>query len=165
MKKLLLLSLLVSACGSIPSPGDVAFYESKVDNKKTLDMLPGWIYATEMKLSLLKTNDMPKESVILYVETKLQTIAEKDSLIINIDGNKQTFSSRDKLSEPIGDGYFRKSFVMKTDYVKKMVAGKSVWIRVLGNGSTYMEGEFSKEVPTTAVVGFKSFISQLDKVN
>lgn len=151
--------MLMVACASMP--GAVKLYESKTDDIKHLEMEPGWV--GPIKVGLHKTNK--SDVVYLDVYVRGATVATKDGLTINIDGQKQTFSSVDDLSDLDQNSFFHKRFVVKPDLVKRMVDGKSVWIKANHNGQTYEEGDFSKGGPTTARDGFIKFLSELDKVN
>jgi hypothetical protein len=141
-------------------PGGLSTTESKVEGTTEISVIPGWIPGSDMKLGVYRNNKMNKDEAVLVVQTKLMTVQSKDGLSISIDGVKSNFSSEDQLSD-LSEGYFSKRFTVKIDYIRRMVSGKSVWVRVNGNGSTYAEGEFSREGYTTAKPGFKKFLEKI----
>lgn len=157
---LLLITSFLTACASMP--GEVTTLESKVEGTTETSVNPGWLPDSLIKLGAVKDSKMKANEALLIVDTKVDTIQTKDGLVINIDGQKTTFSSIDRLSD-FKDGFFRKRFLVTTDYLKKMVDGKSVWVRINGNGQNAVEGEFSKDGMTTARPGFKKFLTAIGK--
>lgn len=159
MKWIVLFSLMLTACASMP--GGVKQYESKTDGAKHLYMEPGWV-GSDMKVGLHYTSAMPNE-IQMEVAVRLKAVNPQNGLTINIDGQKSTFSSIDTISDVDQYHFFHKRFIVSREYLGKMLAGKSVWMRVNHVGQTYSEGEFSKSGMSTANDGFKKFLIELDK--
>lgn len=160
MKWLILALLTLTGCATMP--GGVTQYESKAEGIKHLYMEPGWVGAG-IKLGLHRTTEMPKDEVYFVVLTKLKAAQVKDGLIVNIDGEKTTFSAVDQISDIAEHGFLEKRFKVSSEFIKKMVAGKSVWVRVNHIGNSYYEGEFSKSGYTTAKDGFVKYLTELEK--
>lgn len=154
---------LLTSC--ITLPAQITTYESKTDNEKHVQMEPAFLVGSwTIKLALHKVSSMPEDSVTLTVLLNTHAPATKDGLVINIDGKKSTFSSIDDISDIDQHGFFRKRYLMKMSYIREMVAGKSVWMKISTVGQTYAEGEFSKDQASTAKRGFINFLAQIDGV-
>jgi hypothetical protein len=158
--KLVLLALTLVGCANMP--GAVKQYESKTDGAKHIYMEPGWV-GSKMKVGLHRTSDMPKGEVNMIVAVYLNAPDPKNGLTINIDGEKTTFSAIDQLSDVDENHFFHKRYTVKEDFLRKMVAGKSVWMRVNHIGQTYSEGEFSRTGISTGKDGFVKFLNEVSK--
>lgn len=159
---IILATMFTSGCLMAGMPGDLTVAESKVEGTKELSVSPGWLPGSWIKMGVYRNTKMLPDEAILVLEVQSMTIMSKDGLTINIDGEKTNFSSIDALSD-MHQGFFSKRFPVKLDYLKKIVAGKSVWVRINGNGSQYSEGEFSKDGLTTARPGFKKFLEKYNE--
>lgn len=151
--------------GCMTMPADVKTYESKTDNTKHIQMEPGWLSGSmTTRLGLHRTSVMPPDDVIIVVAVKEAAAATKDGLTINVDGEKSTYSAIDDLSDIDEHGFFHKRFPVKLDLVKKMVAGKAVWVKIWHVGQTYSEGEFSKDDSMSAKRGFIKFLAAMEGI-
>jgi hypothetical protein len=158
--KILLLIFGLALTGCISMPGDLTTTESKVEGSTEVAVIPGWLPNSLIKLGVYHDSKMKPDQAVLEVQTSIDTIQSKEGLVINIDGEKTTLSSFDTLSD-LNQGFFTKRFLVKLDLMKKMVDGKSVWVRVNGNGQNAIEGEFSRDGTTTARPGFRKFLAAL----
>ncbi len=161
MKWIVLLTFFVTGCASMGGPGSIKTYDSKADGIKHYSVEPGWV--GPFKVGLHKTSDMPTEDVYLDVATRSNAPDPTNGLTINIDGDKKTFSSVDMISDIDQYSFFHKRYKIDMATLRRMVSGKSVWIKVSHVGQTYSEGEFSKTGFTTAKDGFMKFLAELDK--
>lgn len=163
-----LLPFVFAGCMTIP--GQVEIQESKAEGTRQMVMQPGTL-SGEMKLALrkpLKTNDdkLTLEAIVM----RAASIDSKDSLVINIDGNVTRLSSPDMLTRrEVYPGSYpvrpwtesSKTYEVDLDLVKKMIAGKQVFVRI-NTGSDYSEAQFEGGL-TTARDGFEDFVKKLEK--
>lgn len=148
--------------GCVPSgttlPGEIKFYKSKTDNIAHVEAEPGWV-DLKFRMGLHWTSSLSGNTVILTLLTK-NTV---DSLTINIDGIVYNISPIDKLSDVNQYNEFAKRFLVKTKMIRDMVVAKEVWVKVSFIGQSYVEGDFTKDVPYNAKSGFVKFIKKIDE--
>lgn len=168
---LFIISLTLSGCATpasmgVAMPGEIKIYESKTDGTKHLEMEPGVIgddYGA-IKLGLHKSSDTPKDEAILIVATYMSAVDHKKGITINIDGERTSFTAIDALSNRGPYNYLYKRFPVKLSYIKKMIEGNQVWVKVSLISKTYTEGEFSKPGKMTAKPGFSKFLAEADRL-
>ena len=179
MKNLLLLSIILLSswgCMNAPGmPGYIYISESKFDNTKQIEIEPAWLWNSEIKLSLMKNSKMEEDEIILTAIVKGAHLISKDkSIHFNIDGEKISFKSIDNFTDiETSPGLYNsvasipasnwssKRYLVTKDFITKIVDANKVWVRI-DLDKTYIEGEFSKDAPTTAKKPFKSFMDSIN---
>lgn len=159
MKKLLIIPLLVLGCAM--APGHVKFEESKVDGKKYLQMSRAW--AGEMMMSLYKTSTMEQGKLLLGIQMPFICASDlPQEVIFRIDNTLDTLRDDDKMSEcevdsEQGRNYTERMFYVERTFVEKLINSKETYFKW-----GFKETKLSRG-PTTAVNGFKSFLSMMDQ--
>lgn len=167
MKHLLLMFALLALSSCATMPGGVRVSESKVDGAQEVSLEPGWLYNSQIKVGLHHSSKMKPNEVLMEIQlSSAEGIESKDSLVVNIDGEIRKFSAADSKTnfQTYADNVWSsRQYLVDVDYVKKMLAGKSVWMKVNTRGPVYLEGEFSKGGFTTAKDGFPKFLAEVEK--
>ncbi len=165
MKRLIvLLSFVIVGCvSSMPGfPGYISESVSNYDGTRQLNMEPGWLQNSSIKLSLTKNSKWPKNQYLLTVHLSGGVnIETKNSLHFNVDGSEYHFTSDDsmtKFESPHGSLWSYKSYFVKRDFLEKIVAGNNVGVKVdTFNG--YLTGKFT-EIATGAKPAFREFLKR-----
>ena len=152
--------ILITACGTMP--GGVSKDVSNTDGTSTVSVEPGFLSDGLIKVGVFRSSKMDPNQAVLKVMLKGMAIGLNKSLKINIDGQTREFESLDIIAplDATTHQFFVKRYAVDMDYVRKMVEGKSVWIKVTTIDGKYMEGEFSKDNPSAARPGFRDFLAQ-----
>ena len=160
----------MSGLAGVEWPGNIKENVSKFDNSTELTMEPAWVRdeskgimdtTNAFKLGLFKSSKMQSDDVIMTVIIDgAHAFSQNTSLQINIDGEITSLVSIDTLTEFEHIGYINiessKRYLVKKDLIKKMIDGKSVWIKI-SLLKTYLEGNFSTDNMTSARPAFKKF--------
>lgn len=158
-------ALTLSSCATMP--GGVRVEESKVDGTREISLEPGWLYNSQIKVGLHQNTKMKPDEVLMEIQlSSAEGIEQKDSLVINIDGDIKKFSAADSkthFTTYADNVWSSRRYMVDVAFVKKMLEGKSVWMKVNTRGPVYIEGEFSKGGFTTAKDGFPKFLAELEK--
>lgn len=159
MKKILIIPLLLSACAM--APGHVQFEESKVDGKKYLQMSRAW--AGEMMMSLYKTSTMEPGKLLLGIQMPFICASDlPQEVIFRIDNSLDTLRDEEKMSKcevdaDQGRNYSERMIYVERVFVEKLINSKETYFKWGPKETKLSRG------PTTAVNGFKSFLSMMDQ--
>lgn len=178
MKKILMLVVcfgFVSGCAALP--GSIRESVSGFDKTNEIVLEPAWLYKgtpglkTNIKIGIYKTSKMYSDKAILVVVVMgINNLSNKETLQFNIDGEILSFEPIDSLTnietEPgvydsvvsvqASDWSSRRYEVTK-DFVKKLIEGKDVWVKVNLLSREYIEGKFSQDGIMLARPAFRKF--------
>ena len=174
MLPIFILALLAGA-GCETLPGHVGVTTAKLDGERQVHVDPGWLHAGGLKISTIKlggfwSDRRPDEFVLEAVVLGVDNI---EGLKIGIDGRVSEFKQAggftayeykpgyyEQFGSYAGHSESARRFVVPLDFVRAMVAGKKVIVRVsLSRG--YLEGEFAFDQITFARPGFRKALAKL----
>lgn len=177
MKKLVFLFvLLFSGCAAM-TPGGISVKKSDFDGSTEVVMTPAYVCkegtfgSCMIKLGLHRTSRMPADDVVMTVMIgSLEHFSADDGVQFNIDGEIVTLSSPDRevkfevnSNTAYIDTWAYRTYIVKKDFIKKLLDGTRVAMKVSTNKG-YYEGVFSSDKPTTAKGPFGDFLQKAFEV-
>lgn len=170
---IILLSVLSSLTGCVSMPGFVTTNVSQFDGTREIHMNPGWVcndalyLSCPIKLGLSKNTKMMPDEIILTAEVEgTYAFAHGISLHFNIDGEITSFESIDTMTKfrasrgvhlpgsffagRYTPGYYSpptswssKGYRIDKTFLKKLIDGKSVAVKIDLSQREYVEGVLS----------------------
>ena len=171
---------ILMGCVSMDMPGNISERVSGFDKTKEIVMEPAWLISdsSPVKLGLYKTSKMDTDKAVLTVVVKgAYNFSDKESLLINIDGNILTLEPIDLVTNlQLDSGVYNsvasippanwssKRYEITKDLIKRLIEGKEVWFKV-NLSKDYAEGRFSQDNPMSARPAFKDFYKKVWESN
>ena len=158
MKMIILVvaALIASGCAIGGLPGETTQKVSEFDNAKEIHMQPAWV-ADRINLGFYRTSKMEPDKAVMIVEVAsygnvvTPVFAAGKSLHFKIDGNIYSFESdgssykKEQRFSEFTKSYYTldtQEYATKRDFLKALMMGKRVVIKVDLVGNKYEEGVF-----------------------
>lgn len=172
------MALILSGCMTMP--GDLIESKSEFDGATEISVIPAHLpaagdkFASFVSMGLYRRSTMPQDEIILEVVSGIaESFAQGESLHFRIDGEKVSLKSFDELTDFgvtsgfAGGGHYvpprsfsSKRYRIDRVFLERLLGAKQVLVRLdLRRG--YLEGEFSKDGPTTARPAFREFFKRV----